>query len=630
MKKSPPKFLTLTLKLALALAAALAVPSGLVAQSTLPELGGGDLALGTERRLGDSVVREFYKDPDLFEDPLLQLYIDELFAPLLQAARRRGDLSSEMQERFAWKLFIGKDRSVNAFALPGGYFGVHAGLIMQVGSRDELASVLAHELSHVTQRHISRNINKQASQAPWQIAGMILGAIALGKNADLANAAIVGSQAAGAQLQLNFSRDMEREADRVGFAILSEAGYKPTGMPAMFERLQAASRLNDSGNFPYLRSHPLTTERIADATARLSTAPVLAGDIAAEKAAGPDFWHLFMVARAKVLSDAGADSLRAYAAELGATGFDALPEGKRASHLYAGALALHRLRQFDASRTAFKRLNAFFVKDPRALLAIKIAANEMELSAAGVDDLAARGLAPLRTSSADGGRPGAGSGSGSGAGAGAPDRRSGPSRSRPDAVRPPHVQREPFQAEPATARPVVTYSGLDRAFDALAGLPSTGAARPALIAQANTWLAAGQHDQAAELLQNWLGSTAGRAAQSSLASPSQDGPAWRLLARAHEAQGKTVRAIEAQAQASWVELDWTGALDRLRAAQSLLRSQGGNHIDASIIDTKVRELQSLLREQAVQDRNNRQLAQRVNEGPEQRSAKTLHVKTIQQ
>ena len=180
-----PQVLTAILVAALGVAA----PLGGQAQSNtplspsstlqLPTLGdGSDMSSSAERRLGDRIAREIYRDPDYIDDPVLLEYVQGIWQPLLAAARARGDLSPELDARFAWEILLGRDRTVNAFALPGGYLGVHLGLIAIVSSRDELASVLGHELSHVTQRHISRLIAKQGQQAPWVLGAMILGALA--------------------------------------------------------------------------------------------------------------------------------------------------------------------------------------------------------------------------------------------------------------------------------------------------------------------------------------------------------------------------------------------------------------------------------------------------------------------
>ena len=107
------------------------------------------MTLSAERKLGDRIARELYRDPDYLEDPILDEYLQNIWQPLVKGAQARGDMSPELQERFAWKILIGRDRSVNAFALPGGYLGIHLGLISVVTTRDELASVMAHELSHV-------------------------------------------------------------------------------------------------------------------------------------------------------------------------------------------------------------------------------------------------------------------------------------------------------------------------------------------------------------------------------------------------------------------------------------------------------------------------------------------------
>ncbi|MDY0107376.1 MAG: M48 family metalloprotease, partial [Giesbergeria sp.] len=241
-----------------------------LAQSQLPMMGdGAEMTTSAERQLGDRIIRELYRDPDYIDDAVLQAYVQDLFQALVQAARERGELSPELQERFAWQILLGRDRTVNAFALPGGYFGVHLGLIGVVSTRDELASVLAHELSHVTQRHIARLMAQQGRQTPLMLGAMILGALAAAKNPAAAQAMMVGGQALAVQNQLNFSRDMEREADRVGFGLMQPAGFAPQGFVSMFDKLQQANRINDNGSWPYLRSHPLTTQRIADMHSRI-------------------------------------------------------------------------------------------------------------------------------------------------------------------------------------------------------------------------------------------------------------------------------------------------------------------------------------------------------------------------
>ncbi|MBS3998294.1 MAG: M48 family metalloprotease, partial [Hydrogenophaga sp.] len=242
----------------------------------LPSLGdGAGMSVAAERRLGDRIARDIYRDPDYLDDPVLADYLQSIWQPLLGAARARGDVAPELEDRLAWEVMLSRDRRVNAFALPGGYLGVQLGLIAVTDTADELASVMAHELSHVSQRHIARLMARQDKMAPWVMGAMILGALAARANTDVANAAMAGSQAVAAQTQLNFSRDMEREADRVGFGVLTGAGFDGQGFVGMFDKLQQAARFNDDGSFPYLRSHPLTGERIADMRARLPLQSVL-------------------------------------------------------------------------------------------------------------------------------------------------------------------------------------------------------------------------------------------------------------------------------------------------------------------------------------------------------------------
>ena len=303
----------------------------------LPALGesaGGDFTVSVERRLGEQIMREIRRDPDYLDDPVLLEYLQTLWRPLVAASRSRGNITPDIDDQLAWESFLVRDRSVNAFALPGGYVGIHLGLIAMTGSRDELASVMAHELSHVTQRHIARGVVNSQRQSLIGMATMILGVLAATRanSGDIAQATIVGGQAVSAQGQLNFSRDMEREADRVGFGVLGSAGFAPAGMAAMFDKLDAANRM-DSGAFPYLRSHPLTTERIAEARARILLPGSAAPSLSIE--------HALMQARARVLMDVSVQTLQR--AQQPASGPQTARD--RLGLLYAAALSAALLRE---------------------------------------------------------------------------------------------------------------------------------------------------------------------------------------------------------------------------------------------------------------------------------------------
>ncbi|MBI5926003.1 MAG: M48 family metalloprotease [Aquabacterium sp.] len=304
--------ITLGWPLALSVQAQNLPPSG-SASSSLPALGDAaaqELSPMAERRLGDRIMRSILRDPDVLDDPMVLEYVSQVWGRLLTGARQRGEISPELEASHAWEPFLVRDRTVNAFALPGGYIGVHLGLLAMTTTPDELASVLAHELSHVTQRHIARMIGQQSRQSWVSLASMVLGILAASRNPQAAQAMIYGGQAVAIQGQLNFSRDMEREADRVGYGVLGESGFDQAGMAEMFEHLQQASRLNDDGSYPYLRTHPLTTERIGEARARLGPG----GWRLAAQASGKDsaIWaqHALMAARARVLMDTRSVSLQ--------------------------------------------------------------------------------------------------------------------------------------------------------------------------------------------------------------------------------------------------------------------------------------------------------------------------------
>ena len=331
----------------------------------LPGLGDGDgLSLAAERRLGDRIAASIYRDPDYLDDAVLGDYLQAVWRPLLAAARQRGEVPPELAERLAWELMISRDRRVNAFALPGGYLGVNLGLLAVTERPEELASVLAHELTHVSQRHIARLMSNEQRMAPWMLGALVLGALAAGSNPQAAGAAIAGSSAVAAQQSLNFSRDMEREADRIGFGVLTAAGFDGQGFVGMFDKLQQASRLNDDGSFPYLRSHPLTGERIADMQARLPGATAGVGPRADAPAARTGLpsaaWHALASARARVMAERNSARWSAWL-QTGAAA-DAPPADR-----YAAALSALRLAQPARALALAQRLREEVAGDARAV-----------------------------------------------------------------------------------------------------------------------------------------------------------------------------------------------------------------------------------------------------------------------
>lgn len=243
------------------LAASLTI--ALALSQTLPDLGDvaqADVTPRDERRIGESIMREIRADPAYLDDPEATDYLNSLGYRLVAASS---------DSRQAFDFFLIREASINAFALPGGFIGVHTGLFLASQSESELAGVVGHEVGHVVQRHIARQIARQKDNAALTMAAIALAVLAARSSPDLASAAIVGAQAGAMQAQLNFTRDNEREADRVGIQILDGAGFDPQAMPAFFERLQKATRIVDTGAAPaYLRTHPMSYERMADMQGR--------------------------------------------------------------------------------------------------------------------------------------------------------------------------------------------------------------------------------------------------------------------------------------------------------------------------------------------------------------------------
>ncbi len=231
----------------------------LQAQSDLPELGdaaGAELSFRTESRIGQEIMNEIrLREPSYLDDPEVEAYLNQLGGRLVAASPDPG---------MSFYFFPLQDPMINAFAMFGGYIGVNTGLILAVQNESELAGVLAHEIAHVTQRHLARIIEKQKQISTASLLAMAAALLAARSNADVAGAAVAGASAGAAQAQLGFSRDFEREADRIGFQILEKAGFDVRGMSAFFERLQRATRSYENNAPVYLRTHPLNIERISD------------------------------------------------------------------------------------------------------------------------------------------------------------------------------------------------------------------------------------------------------------------------------------------------------------------------------------------------------------------------------
>jgi beta-barrel assembly-enhancing protease len=241
----------------------------IAAQTRLPELGDSSGALvssAQERRLGAEAMRELRGMGAVLNDPEVNAYVNALGARIL-------DANPDIREKF--EFFTVGDNTVNAFAMPGGYIGVNMGLILLTQTESELASVLSHEIAHVTQKHYARQLDDQRKNSWMSIAGLAAAVLAArAGNGEAVQGAILGSQAAAVQSYLNFSRDNEREADRIGFQYLMRAGFD-TGAAGMFmDRLSRASTLNDTSGVPgYLRTHPMTIDRVGEARALAANVP---------------------------------------------------------------------------------------------------------------------------------------------------------------------------------------------------------------------------------------------------------------------------------------------------------------------------------------------------------------------
>jgi len=242
------------------------VPRGFA--QNLPELGDNastDLSPLAEQRLGAQIMREIrWRDPAYLGDVEVEDYLNRLGDRLVAAGAGAG---------LPFQFFGVSDPTLNAFAMPGGNIGVHTGLILAAQSESELAGVLSHEIAHVTQRHIARMVGKQSQTGMLMLASLLVAVLAAKSSAQVSQAAIMTGQAAGLSSQLAYSRDFENEADRLGVQNLAAAGFDVRGMVSFFERLQKNARLYENNAPAYMRTHPLTGDRITEMEGRVAQMP---------------------------------------------------------------------------------------------------------------------------------------------------------------------------------------------------------------------------------------------------------------------------------------------------------------------------------------------------------------------
>jgi predicted Zn-dependent protease len=257
----------------LALSAWLLLPGSLAAQTAqdqLPEMGTAaqaTLSLEDEYRIGRMVMRGLRDSGQVLEDPEVSEYLQSL-------GLRVSSLAHEGNRDF--NFFLVRDQAINAFALPGGFIGIHSGLLLTTERESELAAVLAHEVSHVTQRHIARGLENQARvnlvSTAATLAAILLGALA-GGGANATMGAVTAAQGLAAQAQISFTREHEYEADRVGIGILASAGFDPTAMATFFETMGRRTQLAPDRVPELLRTHPVTSARIAESRGRAASYP---------------------------------------------------------------------------------------------------------------------------------------------------------------------------------------------------------------------------------------------------------------------------------------------------------------------------------------------------------------------
>lgn len=320
------------------------------------------LSTEEEQYYGEEFMRSVRRSFEIIGDPEVQGYIESLGNRLV--------VSTGIRDR-KFTFFVIRDPMINAFAGPGGYIGINSGLILTAQTEAELASVVAHEIAHVTQRHLARAF-EAASRMSMPMTAAIIAAIILGSRggSQVGEAAIAAATAGSIQQQINFTRLHEKEADRIGLQILADSGFEPRAMPRFFERLHQASQLYDNLQLEFLRTHPVTLTRISDTGNRAEQYPEMAETI------NPNY--LLIRERVRILQHANPRrSLEYYEGALSET-----PEETRQEALHFGyALALRSAGRIDEARAQLEPL----LVDDAERIPFQIALSEIELAAGNTD-----------------------------------------------------------------------------------------------------------------------------------------------------------------------------------------------------------------------------------------------------
>lgn len=324
-----------------------------VSANDLPDLGDPSSLVMTpaqEREIGEDGMRDLRHSGYLLDDPELSFYLNQMGQRLVKAAKISD---------FRYTFFVVQDKTVNAFAMPGGFVAVHTGLLVMAQNESELASVLSHEITHVSQHHLARMVDANRPATMVSIASLAAAILAArAGRVDAATAALAVGSGVNVQRILDYTYAFEQEADRIGMQTMLDSGFDPAAMPAFFERLQKYNRLEENNAPEFLRTHPVTYNRIADAQARLKTMPYR------QVVDSPEF--MLMREKARVAQMPAADAVAYYLAAL---------KDKRylneAAHRYGLALAYFARQDYVHAQQALDEARKVYAyKDPQPIFDI--------------------------------------------------------------------------------------------------------------------------------------------------------------------------------------------------------------------------------------------------------------------